>query len=163
MNHLPIAPLALALNLLAALFMTGVIWFVQIVHYPLMAKVGEDQFADYERAHTRRASWIVIPPMAIELVTAMILALAPPIPREAWIFWTGFGMVALIWASTFFLQVPMHATLEKGFDAEAHAFLTGSNWIRVALWSARSLLMFYAFVRHIEMNRVPPFIFGGIF
>ena len=38
-------------NLCASLFMTGVIWFVQIVHYPLFANVSRSAFAEYERRH----------------------------------------------------------------------------------------------------------------
>jgi hypothetical protein len=39
----------------ATLFMCGLAWFVQVVHYPLMARVGEPQWSEYERAHgTRR-------------------------------------------------------------------------------------------------------------
>jgi type IV secretory pathway TrbD component len=30
-------------------FMTSLIWFVQIVHYPLLAKVGPVQSKDYAR------------------------------------------------------------------------------------------------------------------
>ena len=37
-------------HVLATWFMTGVIWFVQVVHYPLMARVGAEGFAAYERA-----------------------------------------------------------------------------------------------------------------
>ena len=29
----------------ATLFMVGVIWFVQVVHYPLMARVSASEFA----------------------------------------------------------------------------------------------------------------------
>ena len=34
--------LLLLLHAAATLFMTGLIWFVQVVHYPLFARVGED-------------------------------------------------------------------------------------------------------------------------
>ena len=48
----------------ATLYMTGLIWFVQVVHYPLMARVGEDGFAEYEKHHQRLTTWVVAPPMA---------------------------------------------------------------------------------------------------
>lgn len=35
----------------ATLWMTGLIWFVQVVHYPLFALVGSTGFAAYESAH----------------------------------------------------------------------------------------------------------------
>ncbi len=50
----------------AALFMTGLIWFVQIVHYPLFARVlrntAPDAFRAYEASHANRTSFVVFPP-----------------------------------------------------------------------------------------------------
>ena len=37
-------------NLSATLFMVSVIWFVQMVHYPLFARVGQEKFALYSGA-----------------------------------------------------------------------------------------------------------------
>ena len=34
-------------NAAATLFMTGVGWFVQVVHYPLLGCVGADEFRAY--------------------------------------------------------------------------------------------------------------------
>lgn len=57
----------------ATLFMTGLIWFVQVVHYPLFGSAGRDIFAGYERAHQRRTGWVVGPPMLVELATALAM------------------------------------------------------------------------------------------
>ena len=57
---------ALLLACLAStLFMTGLIWFVQVVHYPLFDRVGAARFVPYHAAHSRRTSWVVAAPMAI--------------------------------------------------------------------------------------------------
>ena len=50
------AVVLLSLHLAATAAMTGLIWFVQVVHYPLFAAVGADQFVAYEVAHQRRTS-----------------------------------------------------------------------------------------------------------
>ena len=39
------ADLVLLVHLLATAFMTGLIWFVQLVHYPLMKEVAATGFA----------------------------------------------------------------------------------------------------------------------
>lgn len=39
--------LLLPVHLAATFYMVGVIWFVQIVHYPLLEKVGTDRFSTY--------------------------------------------------------------------------------------------------------------------
>jgi hypothetical protein len=42
----------------ATLVMVGVIWFVQIAHYPLMARVSAGEFAAYEREHQTRTTLV---------------------------------------------------------------------------------------------------------
>ena len=121
------------------LAMVGLIWFVQIVHYPLMARVGEAQFQAYEHAHTARTTWVVAPLMLAELASAAMLV--PLMGREAMpLTVSGLLALGLIWGSTFLLQVPAHRRLLGGFDARAHRCLVGTNWVRTVLWSLRGVL-----------------------
>ena len=55
------------LHLIPTTFMAGVIWFVQVVHYPLFRGVGEHAFRCYEERHTVLTTWVVLPPMVAEL------------------------------------------------------------------------------------------------
>ena len=137
-RDVPTVATAVYLHLGATLVMTGVIWFVQIVHYPLMAHVEPSAFSHYEQLHTQRTTWVVTPPMLVELATAIsLVALRPPsIPAP--LVWVGLLLVVLIWLSTFFVQVPQHTTLQQGFDADAHRVLVSSNWVRTISWTARS-------------------------
>ena len=60
-------------HITATLYMTGLIWFVQIVHYPLFSRVGNAEFPAYEQRHTVLTTWVVGPPMLVEGITALIL------------------------------------------------------------------------------------------
>ena len=60
MNDLLIRFLLLT-HLASTLFMTGVIWFVQCVHYPLFASVGEEGFRNYEERNSALTTWVVAP------------------------------------------------------------------------------------------------------
>jgi hypothetical protein len=131
----------LLLNCFATLFMTGVIWFVQLVHYPLFAGVGEADFAAYEVRHASLTTLVVMPPMVIELLSAALLLIRRPAIVTLPEAWSGLGLVTLIWVSTAFLQVPLHNTLGNGFDATAHHSLVYGNWLRTVAWSLRSLLV----------------------
>jgi hypothetical protein len=51
--------------------MIGIIWFVQVVHYPLMALVGRDGYPAYQAAHSRRTTFVVMPPMLVESATGI--------------------------------------------------------------------------------------------
>lgn len=128
-------------NAVATLFMTGLIWFVQVVHYPLFAAVGSAEFPAYSRAHQSLTTFVVGPPMLVEAVTAAILVFARPAGIPAWLAWTGLALVAVIWASTAALQVPAHGRLSSGFVAETGAFLVSSNWIRTIGWSLRGAVV----------------------
>jgi len=87
-----------------------------------------------------RISWIVAPVMSAELaLTVWVLVLAPREPLA----WAAAGLVGLAWASTAWLQVPLHQHLTAiGFDADRIDRLTTSNWVRTAAWTVRvGLLM----------------------
>ena len=68
-TRLPV--LVLVVNLASTLAMTGVIWFVQVVHYPLFASVGAEGFSRYEALHATRTGWVVAPLMLCELVASV--------------------------------------------------------------------------------------------
>lgn len=125
----------------ATWMMVGLIWFVQIVHYPLFAQVGTNLFAEYETAHSRLTTWVVGPPMLVEAATAFVLLLAKPERIPAILVWLGVALVLVIWLSTALLQVPQHEILTRGFATDAHRFLVISNWIRTVAWTARGMLV----------------------
>ena len=132
--------LILLLHTGSTLAMCGLIWFVQIVHYPLFASVGRDDFALYEKKHSRRTGWVVGPLMIAEGITAVWLLTIPPSGFGRVIPLIGFVLLLLIWGSTAVLQVPAHRRLKSGFFPDHHRRLTRTNWIRTILWSIRALL-----------------------
>jgi hypothetical protein len=128
-------------NAASTFFMTGLIWFVQVVHYPLFAAVGNSEFPAYSRLHQSLTTFVVGPPMLVEALTAGMLVVARPAGVSAWLAWTGFALVIVIWASTALLQIPAHGRLASGFDASAAATLVSSNWIRTVAWSVRGAIV----------------------
>ena len=135
--------LILLAHIAATLFMVGLIWFVQIVHYPLFGAVGVDGFAAYEAAHTERTTWVVGPPMLIEAGTTALLVWLRPANISGTLVWIGTGLLAVIWLSTLLLQVPRHNLLGVGFDDVACRALVATNWIRTVAWSARGVLVLW--------------------
>lgn len=126
---------------LASAAMGGLIWFVQVVHYPLFGEVAATDGRAYADAHRRRTSWVVIPPMLVEGLTAGILAVRPPPGIPPAVAWAGFALVLALWWSTGAVQMPLHARLgREGHVPDAVAALVRSNWVRTILWSARAVL-----------------------
>jgi hypothetical protein len=117
--------------------MVGLIWFVQVVHYPLMGLVGPG-FKEYERCHMSRTKWIVAPLMLTELSTNLLLFWRPGGLNRGFLA-VGLLLLSAIWLSTFLLQVPQHQRLARGFDVLAHQRLVSSNWLRTFAWTLRGI------------------------
>lgn len=131
----------LLLQLVSTLALVGLIWFVQVVHYPLFGKVGVAGFHDYEQSHQQRTTLVVAPLMLTEAITSLVLLWIRPATISTALVVGGALLVGLIWASTFFWQVPVHERLAKSFDAATHRQLVQSNWVRTAAWSIRGVLV----------------------
>lgn len=119
----------------SALAMTGVIWFVQLVHYPLFTAVGRTQWPTYHAGHTRRTGYVVVPLMTAELGSAAVLA-----ADGTTLALTGLALAAATWLLTFVLAVPDHSRLERGFDARAARRLVTAGWVRTAAWTAHGVV-----------------------
>jgi hypothetical protein len=118
-------------------FLTGLIWTIQLVHYPSFAFVDPKLFSEFSSFHGFRISLIVVPLMVIELITAgMLLGLHEGGGKN--LFTLNLIMVGLIWASTFFLSVPLHTKLSQGYDKSSIELLVLTNWPRTIIWSLRS-------------------------
>lgn len=125
----------------ATIMMTTIIWFVQVVHYPLFRLVGRASFARYERAHTTRIAPLVVPLMAIEAITGLWLLIARPPWMSASQLWSGVALLIVIWLSTALLQAPAHRDLIEGYDERIVRRLLASNWVRTVAWTLRAGLV----------------------
>jgi hypothetical protein len=127
----------------ATMAMLGIVWFAQVVHYPLFAKVDPGSFVQYQNFNLRRTVLIVIPLQMIELGTALLLVWKTPAGLLSLHVWSNLILLILIWCSTAFLQVPRHYRLTRGFDAQGINFLVSTNWIRTISWSLRSVIVLW--------------------
>lgn len=121
--------------------MCGLIWFVQAVHYPLFALITGEPSRHHARENQRRTAPVVVPFMALEVVTAVAVAVWPPpgVGRGAAL--VGIALVAVAWLSTLFLQMPLHARLaDEGHAADDVSRLVRTNWIRTIAWTLRAIL-----------------------
>ena len=123
----------------ATLFMTGVIWMVQLVHYPSFCYFEQGSFAAAMKRHQFFTTLVVAPPMLIEFATGTFLLfgsskhLEYSVPNLAFLLAT--------WGFTFWLSVPKHEKLACGYDKDLIRALVLSNWPRTIAWSARSILL----------------------
>jgi hypothetical protein len=149
-NFLNLEKILIIIQLAATLSLAGVIWLVQIVHYPLFGYVGDEKYRFFHDAHMNRITYVVAPLMIAEAVSATLLVFYPLPDVDRRILWIGIGLILAIWLSTFFLQVPLHERLAQGFDAETHRSLVNTNWIRTAAWTLRAALVLWLLWRALK-------------
>ena len=138
--------LLLLLQLTATLLMTGLIWFVQIVHYPLFEEVGSSSLARYENLHARRTTWVVFPPMVVELITSGVWLYGPLRPAfvSAAMAWVLTGLVGVIWVTTGLGHVPLHTQIGKASSGPPDGLLrllVRWNWVRRGACTARTAML----------------------
>lgn len=124
-----------------SLYFLGLIWFVQLVHYPIFL------FLDYKASENpyifqrSRTGIVVIPPMIFELVSVALLIFLP-YPNFNVVL-TLLILTLLIWITTFTVQVPCHNLLKKEINKDVIARLIWTNWIRTGLWTVKAVYIFF--------------------
>ena len=129
----------LVANTASALLLVGLIWTVQVVHYPLMALVDGDRFVDYEAAHAPRMAAVVMAPWSVQGLTTAWLILARPPGVPTWAVAIAAVTAAIPVLVTIVWSVPSHARLAGGFDHDVHRTLVRTNWIRTWAWTAHGV------------------------
>ena len=129
--------LLLKVNLLSTSVMVGVIWIIQLLHYPSFHFINEKNYIEFQHFHMQRISFIVVPVMLIELASALLIA---------YFFESSLTIILLafvlgIWAITFIFFTNMHQKLTNGYDHSIVDRLVKINWSRTALWSLRLIIL----------------------
>lgn len=137
--------LILATHLASTWLMVGVIWYVQLVHYPHLRFVSDSEWKAAHRQHMQRTTLIVAAPMLIEATCALALLWFPE--SRDWRAVTGVVLVAVIWLSTSLIQVRQHNQLERRMDTPLILQLCRYNWIRTLAWTARGFLAVSLMIR----------------
>jgi len=133
-----IAEIAAVAQVVGSVGMFGVIWVMQVVHYPLMRFASGEQFARFETEHQTRISWVVGPLMLIEGVCVLAFLFAPPAGLPWWLPWAGAGVEAIAIGTTVFVSAPLHGRLNAHFDQATLDRLVATNWIRTIAWTCRA-------------------------
>jgi hypothetical protein len=133
--------IALVAALAATWTMVGVIWFVQVVHYPLLAVVGVGRASEIAIEHQRLTAQVVGLPMAVEGVSTLVLLTVRP-SGVFWVWpWAAAVLLAIALGSTVLLSVPLHAQMASDPTLEIGHRLVRTNWPRTVAWTLRGLVL----------------------
>ncbi len=118
--------------------MTGLIWVIQCIQYPLFTKVSSSDFPAFHADYVKRIGRIVFLVMPVELGLAIYLFFTEIRPQlQPWTA-AGLAVLILIWLSTAFVQAMQHQKLRERYSAEMVLRLVAGNWIRTVLWTVRA-------------------------
>lgn len=136
----PVNDIALLLNLLGTWMMVGVIWFVQLVHYPLLAVVPVESASTVALDHQRRTAWVVMIPMTVEGFSTLALMRWVPNGVPTWLPWANGASLAIALGCTVLLSVPRHARMAENPTPTIGRELVLTNWPRTVAWTICGLL-----------------------
>ena len=124
----------------ASISLVGLIWTIQVVHYPLFDRVDPAKWEDFHQSHSARISMLVGPFMAVEGLATLWLLFHRPPELSMPLVLVGATLVAVVLGSTVLVSVPFHNRLGVRFSMGAHHGLVVTNWIRTIGWTLRGVL-----------------------
>jgi len=123
---------------LAVFALFGLIWTIQLVHYPMFALIESVHWPRFHRYHSRNITFIVFPLMLIELLTALQLFLDNPSPIHS----IYLGAALCSWLLTIVIFIPLHNRVANRPEPNLLARLKHLNWLRTVLWSLTAISIF---------------------
>tara|TARA_B100000674_G_scaffold29327_1_gene20636 strand:- start:86 stop:493 length:408 start_codon:yes stop_codon:yes gene_type:complete len=129
----------LILHLTATSVMVGVIWVIQLVHYPSFHFVELKQYNTFQRFHMSRISYVVIPAMLTELFTLFLIVIS--MDQIDTLVLASAILLIFIWLMTAVFFSGVHQKLTLGYDQTVVDKLVKLNWGRTLLWTLRLLLV----------------------
>ena len=129
----------LIIHLIATSVMVGVIWIIQLVHYPSFHFIELNQYTTFQRFHMSRISYVVIPAMLTELFTLILIIIS--MDQVDHIILASALLLIVIWLMTAVFFSGVHQKLTLGYDQVVVEKLVKINWGRTLLWTLRLILV----------------------
>ena len=123
-------------NLIVSSILLGLILVIHFVHYKSFNFIDIEKFVEFHKFHTKNISFLVIPLMIIEVVISIIICYF----YFSILSLINLSLVALIWITTFLLQVPSHNKLSTGKSIAEIEKLVSGNVFRVYLWFFKAIV-----------------------
>ena len=133
--------LLIDIHFLSTSVMVGVIWVIQLLHYPSFHFVQKSDYPKFQQFHMSRISLIVIPAMIIEFITGIMMLQFGF--SSNFLFISSLVILITIWGITFIFFTKMHQVLISGYNEIIVNRLISINWSRTLLWSLRLFILCY--------------------
>jgi len=132
--------LVVKLHLSTTALLTGLIWMVQVVHYPSFLYIDTKRYMSFQKFHMSKIGLLVGPLMIVELLTGIQLLYYQSF--NAMYFNLSMLIMMGIWILTAIVFTSIHEKLTHGFNEKLIFDLVNYNWIRTVLWTARLVIIY---------------------
>ena len=126
-------------HFLSTSLMVGIIWVIQLLHYPAFHFIKENDYVEFQHFHMERISLIVVPVMVLELFSAFMMVYY----IQSNLLILCLIILLFIWLITFIFFTKLHQSLLGGYDKTIIDKLVRINWSRTILWSIRLIILVY--------------------
>lgn len=140
---MPLSVINLLIHAMITFAMTGIIWFVHLIHYPVMNAL-DWQRETFEKIHWQKTMKIAVIMLILELGTGILFVLFHPVKIPSSLPISGLLLIVLIWVNTWWMCVPSHCQLKQQYNENSLQKLMKANKWRAILWSLRSVIIFYS-------------------
>lgn len=123
----------------------GILWFVQLIHYPLYGKIKED-FVKYEKEHIKRTTLFLTPLIILDLLLNTFLVIKLSSQNCGLMLGFSLAFNVMTWLSTFSFQVEQHKKLSVKFSRKVVSDLIKTCWIRTSFWTIKVLFLLASFI-----------------
>ena len=127
------------IHFLSTSLMVGIIWVIQLLHYPTFHFIKQSDYVEFQHFHMQRISFIVVPVMIIEILSGFMLVYY----FRSNLFILCLTILLVIWLITFVFFTKLHQSLLGGYDKIIVNKLVQINWSRTVLWSLRLIILIY--------------------
>ncbi|MBT1689884.1 hypothetical protein [Dawidia soli] len=130
-------------------YSTGAGFLESFVNYPLWKIIGpSEQWTEYRKAlGPKIIPVLAVPSLLVSLILNVILFIKRPVEIPVWTVWACLGFLAVAFISTVFIQLPIQAKLDEGYDPKLlDRLIVSSFWLREMMSLLRIGVVFYMMI-----------------
>ena len=132
----------LVVHAAATIFLAGVMWTVQLTIVPVIEHDTADSWPDHAGVYRRVFRLLFWPVVVVEGGSGLLAAELHPAGIPAWLHGVNLLLLACGWSTMpLVLYLIRHHPLSR-FDPAGFSRFARLNWIRVAVWTARCVVVF---------------------
>ncbi len=123
------------------LVLAGTMWALQLGLVPLLRQATAEHWPRHAAAYRTTLVLLFWPLVTLEAGTGILLAMGRPLGIPAGLHAANLALMGMGWSVTLVIRLALGHALLSRFDPEGVARFARINWVRVAIWTLRSVVV----------------------